>query len=130
MSALLAMLRGDGGSGLLRELPKIGVELRRQNRTTGDRNDLVRALAIKAEFRRFAPMAHDERHLVAIGARVRHSDRFAYCDAGEATDSMQRFTDDVRLPLELRGIVEMLELATAALAEDGTERIGAVRRLN
>ena len=67
---------------------KIGVQLRRYNRTRIDWNDLVRPLPIESDGRRIVAMVHDKRHLIAVRARMRHSDGIADLNAAQAADSL------------------------------------------
>jgi hypothetical protein len=46
----------------------------------------------------------------------------------QAADTLQRVGDNLSLPLELRGVSEVLDLTAAAIAEHGTERLRAIRR--
>ena len=73
-------------------------------------------------------MVDDQRHLVAIGSRLRHAYRLAnYCIV-QAADSPERLLHDAALPLELCGITQLLELAPAAGPEDRAKRPCARRR--
>ncbi len=46
-------------------------------------------------------------------------------DVGKAADPAQRVADDLFFPRQLRGISKMLDLAAAAGAENGAERLRA-----
>ena len=101
-----------------------GVELRQHDGTRIDLHQRVRARLIEAERRLAAGLIDDQRHLVAVVARVRHPDRAPHVDVVEAADPAQRAADDLLLPRQLRRVREVLHLTAAADAEDRAERLG------
>ena len=80
----------------------------------------MRTLLVEAHAR--AGAIDDQRHLVAIPARIAHPDRFGDGDFREPADARERVANDLPFPSELRGIGEVLQLTAAALAKDRTER--------
>ena len=103
-------------------------QLRRHDRARVDWHDIVGALLVKTDGRRSAAMLHDQRHLVAIGARMGHADRVAHDGIVKAADALECAADRVGLPGELGRVAQVLKLAPAAGAEHTAERRRAVGR--
>ena len=107
-----------------------GVELRQHDGARVDAHQRVRARLIEPERRLARRRAvDDQRHLVAVVARVRHPDRPPHVGVREAADAAQRAAHDLLFPRELRGVREVLHLTAAAHAEHRAERLRAHRRL-
>ena len=72
----------------------------------------------------------DDGHLVPIGARHVHADRFAHFSLREAADAQQRIMYDVALPPQLGVVGKMLKLTSPAGSEDRAERTRSLGRLD
>jgi len=107
---------------------EIGVERLRDHGTSVDRNDGVRPLTVESERRRIGAIVHDERHLVAVGARRLHADRRPHVYGVQTADALERLANDALFPGELGRIGKMLHLTPAAGAEDWAEWLRALRR--
>lgn len=73
-------------------------------------------------------MVDDQGHLIAIIARIVHADRFAHLGLLQAADPLQRVAKHFALPRELRSILQMLHLTSAAGSENRAEWLRAQRR--
>ncbi len=106
----------------------VPVELRHDDRTRFDWYDLVRTRRIETERRHAVAMIDDECHLVPVGARLVHPDRYGDARVLDSTKSLQRVGDQLAFPTQLRRIGEMLHLTAAADSENRAERFDPLRR--